>query len=186
MRLTCTGSRWCVGWTAKTQAAQQRTTGSSILKKILAGAAIATLAGLTACSVATPAPGITTSTAAPTGSAPAPAKASPSNAASKSAAPQAGGVKAACETFNFLYARYKAIQNDSNAYEDIYLAAQDAKDTVSGNLVGLFASLSVLALDHSSAVGTGGQPAQGSKDAVRDAVFANANECTAAGVTLRL
>jgi hypothetical protein len=95
-------------------------------------------------------------------------------------------VKVACETFNSLYAGYKVIQNDSNAYEDIYLAAQDAKDTVSGNLVGLFASLSVLALDHSSAVDAGGQPGQESKDAVRDAVFANANECTAAGVTLRL
>jgi hypothetical protein len=156
------------------------------LKKILAGAAVACLAGLTACSVATPAPEDPTSTAAPTASAPATTKASPSNAATKSAAPLAGGVKVACETFNSLYADYKAIQNDSNAYEDIYLAAQDAKGTVSGNLVGLFASLSVLALDQSSAVDTGGQPAQSSKDVVRDAVFANANECTAAGVTLRL
>ena len=160
--------------------------GSTTLKKILAGAAVACLAGLTGCSVATPAPERTTATAAPTASAPATTKASPSNAASKSAGPQAGGVKVACETFNSLYAGYKAIQNDSNAYEDIYLAAQDAKDTVSGNLVGLFASLSVLALDHSSAVDAGGQPGQESKDAVRDAVFANANECTAAGVTLRL
>jgi hypothetical protein len=155
------------------------------LKKILAAAAMASLAGLTACSVATPAPENTTSTGAPTASAPAPSQSSPSRSAGTSA-PQAGGVKAACETFNSLYANYKAIQNDSNAYEDIYLAAQDAKGTVSGNLVGLFASLSVLALDHSSAVDTGGQPDQKSKDAVRDAVFANAGECTAAGVTLRL
>ncbi len=53
--------------------------------------------------------------------------------------------------------------------------------------MGLFASLKVLAIDHSMAVDNGGgQPEQESKDAVRDAVFANAGECTAAGVTLRL
>ncbi|MDP9887167.1 hypothetical protein [Pseudarthrobacter enclensis] len=37
---------------------------------------------------------------------------------------------------------------------------------------------------HSMAMG--GKPAQASQDAVRDAVFANAGACTAAGVTLRL
>lgn len=95
-------------------------------------------------------------------------------------------MKEACEKFNSLYAEYKAIQNDSNAYEDVYLAADDAQDTVTGNLVGLFASLKVLAIDHSSAVNKGAQPEQESKDLVRDAVFANAGECTAAGVTLRL
>ncbi|WP_426987247.1 hypothetical protein [Pseudarthrobacter sp. Y6] len=156
------------------------------MKKIVAAAAIASLAGLTACSVATPAPDSTTSTAAPTASTTAPSTASPSRSSSPSAAPQAGGVKVACETFNSLYADYKAIQNDSNAYEDIYFAADDAQDTVTGNLVGLFASLKVLAIDHSSAVNKGGAPEQESKDAVRDAVFANAGECTAEGVTLRL
>jgi hypothetical protein len=155
------------------------------LKKILAAAAMASLAGLTACSVATPAPDSTTSTS-PTTSSPAPSQATPSRSSSPSAAPQAGGVKGACETFNSLYADYKAIQDDSNAYEDIYLAADDAQDTVTGNLVGLFASLKVLAIDHSSAVNKGAGPEQESKDAVRDAVFANAGECTAAGVTLRL
>jgi hypothetical protein len=156
------------------------------LKKILAAAAMASLAGLTACSVATPAPDSSSSTAAPTASISAPSTASPSRSSSPSAAPQAGGVKGACETFNSLYAEYAAIRDDSNAYEDIYFAAQDAKDTVSGNLVGLFTSLSVLALDHSSAVNKGAAPEQESKDAVRDAVFANASECTAAGVTLHL
>lgn len=155
------------------------------MKKILAAAAMASLAGLTACSVATPAPDSTTS-AAPVASTPAPSTASPSRSSSPSAAPQAGGVKVACETFNSLYADYKAIQNDSNAYEEIYFAADDAQDTVTGNLVGLFASLKVIAIDHSSAVNKGGAPEQESKDAVRDAVFANAGECTAAGVTLRL
>lgn len=154
------------------------------MKKILVAAAMASLAGLTACSVATPAPDSTTSTAAPTASAPAPSKASPSR--SSDAAPQSGGVKAACETFNSLYAEYKAIQNDANAYEDIYLAAQDAKDAATGNQKGLFTSLSVLSLDHSSAVESGGEVEQASKDMIRDAVFANAQECTAEGVTLRL
>ncbi|QNE15418.1 hypothetical protein [Pseudarthrobacter sp. NBSH8] len=156
------------------------------MKKIVAAAAIASLAGLTACSVATPAPASSSSTATPTASTSAPSTASPSRSSSPSAGPQAGGAKGACETFNSLYAEYRTIRDDSNAYEDIYFAAQDAKETVSGNLVGLFTSLSVLALDHSSAVKKGAAPEQESKDAVRDAVFANAGECTAAGVTLHL
>jgi hypothetical protein len=182
----CVWSQRCVGWTAKTKAQSNAKTGSTILKKILAAAAMASLAGLTACSVATPAPDSTSSTAAPTASSSAPSTASPSRTSSPSAAPQAGGVKVACETFNSLYADYKAVQNDSNAYEDIYLAADDAQGTVTGNMVGLFASLKALAIEHSSAVDKGGAPEQESKDAVRDAVFANAGECTAAGVTLRL
>ncbi|QHK19956.1 hypothetical protein GU243_09655 [Pseudarthrobacter psychrotolerans] len=155
------------------------------MKRILAAAAMASLAGLTACSVATPAPDSTTSTAAPAVSAPAPSTASPSRS-SDASTPQSGGVKEACETFNSLYADYKAIKDDSNAYEDIYLAAQDAKDAASGNLMGLFTSLSVLALDHSTAAKSGGEPEQASKDGVRDAVFANAQACTAEDVTLRL
>jgi hypothetical protein len=155
------------------------------LKKILAAAAMASLAGLTACSVATPAPDSSSSTATSTASKSAPSTASPSRSSDVSA-PQAGGVKAACEQFNTLYAKYKAIQSDANAYEDIYFAAQDAKDAASGNQVGLFTSLSVLSLDRSSAVESGGEVDQSSKDMVRDAVFANANECTAEGVTLRL
>jgi hypothetical protein len=151
------------------------------MKKILAAVAFAGLAGLTACA---PAGGSGTETSAPTtetSSAPAP---SPSSSKSASGA---SGAKEACEKFNSLYAEYKALDGtDKNAYEDIYFAAQDAKDTVSGNLRGLFTAVSVIALDRSSAVDSGGQPEQASKDAVRDAVFANANECTAAGVTLRL
>lgn len=161
-------------------------TGSSILKKILAAAAMASLAGLTACSVATPAPDSTTSTAAPAASAPASSQASPSRSSDASAAPRAGGAKAACETFNSLYVDLRAAANDANAFEDVYLAAQDAKDTVSGNLVGLFTSIGVLALDHATEVETGKPVDQASKDAIRDAVFANAEDCTAEGVTLRL
>ncbi len=156
------------------------------MKKIFAVVAFAGLAGLTACA---PAGGTGTETSAAkteTSSAPAPSPSASASASKSASAAGTSGVKEACETFNSLFAEYKAVQNDSNAYEDIYLAAQDAQDTVTGNLIGLFASLKVLAIDHSSAVDTGGQPEQASKDAVRDAVFANANECTAAGVTLKL
>ncbi|WP_104172024.1 hypothetical protein [Arthrobacter sp. Y81] len=159
------------------------------MKKILAVVAFAGMAGLTACAATGPDSGSGTETSAPkteTSSAPAPSPSASKPASKSASAAGTSGVKEACETFNSLYADYKAIQNDSNAYEDIYLAADDAQDTVTGNLVGLFASLKVLAIDHSSAVDTGGKPEQESKDAVRDAVFANAGECTAAGVTLRL
>ena len=183
MPTTCTTADASVGWTAALKHGGQPVrcgtrlsyTGSSIVKKILAAAAFAGLAGLTACSVATPAPDATTAM-----SSPAPSR------SSDAPAPQAGGVKAACEQFNALYADYKAIQGDANAYEDIYFAAQDAKDAVSGNQKGLFTALSVLSLDRSSAVESGGEVAQSSKDLVRDAVFANSQECTAEGVTLRL
>jgi hypothetical protein len=151
------------------------------VKKILAAAAFASLAGLTACSVSTPAPvspPSETSSSAPSQPAPSRSTGAP--------APQAGGVKAACEQFNKLYADYKAIQADSNAYEDIYLAAEDAKDAASGNQVGLFTSLGILALDKSMEVEGSGEVTQSSKDMIRDAVFANAQECTAEGVTLRL
>lgn len=155
------------------------------MKKILAVVALAGLAGLTACAATGPDSGSGTETSAPktkSSSAPAP---SPSSSKSASAAGMSG-VKEACETFNSLFADYKAIRNDSNAYEDIYLAAQDAEDTVTGNLVGLFASLKFLAISHSLAVDTGGELEQEPKDAIRDAVFANAGTCTAEGVTLRL
>ncbi|MET4589154.1 hypothetical protein [Arthrobacter sp. 754] len=161
------------------------------MKKILAAAAVASLAGLTACSFSTPAPENPTTAAASATSSPATSQASPSRSSTArsstaSAAPQAGGVKAACELFNSLYVQYRAAANDSDAYEDVYRAARDAKDAYSGNLKGLFASLGALAIDHSSAVDTGGQPEQASKDAVRDAVFANAGACTAEGITLTL
>lgn len=152
------------------------------MKRILAAAAIAAVVGLTAC---TPGPAPVTPSATTSESA-ATAQTSPSDASS-SAAAAAGDVKEACESFNTLYAEYKALPGtDPNAYEDIYLKAQDAKDTVSGDLMGLFTSLSALAMDHSSVAAKNGQPGQASKDAVRDAVFANAGTCTAEGVTLRL
>ena len=153
----------------------------SNVKKILAALAIATVAGLTACA-STPKEPIGPSSI-PTETAVTP-QASPSES---SPTTTTDSLKEACETFNALYAEYKALPGtDPNAYEDIYLKSQDAKDTVSGDLTGLFASLSVLAIDHSAAAKNGGQPEQGSKDAIWDAVFANAGTCTAEGVTLRL
>jgi hypothetical protein len=97
------------------------------------------------------------------------------------------GAKGTCELFNKLVAEYKAVPaDDPDGFEDIYLRAQDVTDATAGDLQGLFASLSLLAIDRSAAAESGGVPAQESQDAVRDAVFANAGTCTAEGVTLRL
>jgi hypothetical protein len=153
------------------------------MKKILAAAAFASLAGLTACSISTPAPASPTPSESSTGITESP-KAAPSKS---SAAAAGGGAKAACELFNSLFAEYSAVPNgDANAYEAVYSASEDAKDTVSGDLRGLFAALSLIAIDHSRVAKSGGEPEQESKDAIRDAVFANAGTCTAEGVTLRL
>ncbi|SLK01247.1 hypothetical protein [Arthrobacter sp. P2b] len=156
------------------------------MKRILAAAAVASLAGLAACSTAAPAPGGSTSSSAP-GTTTSAAPQVPSSGTSDAAAgAQASGAKAACELFKSLYADLQAAGNDANAFEDVYRDAADAEDTVSGNLSGLFASIGVLALDYSSEVETGEPVDQASKDLVRDAVFANSGTCTAAGVTLRL
>jgi hypothetical protein len=153
------------------------------MKKILAAAAFASLAGLTACSISTPAP----VTPTPSGTSTLTAESAQASPSESSMADAHGGAKAACELFNTLYASYKAVQNnDPNAFEDIYLESEKAKGTISGNLRNLFASLSLLAIDHSAAAERNGGPEQESKDAVRDAVFANAGTCTAEGVTLRL
>jgi hypothetical protein len=163
------------------------------MKRFLAMVPAAALAALTACSVSAPVPkapsaapvqpepGATRATGSASGSAGTP----PSSVATSSATSSAGGTKAACELFNSLFADYAAVPaGDPEGYEDIYLRAEDAKDTVSGDLRGLFAALGLLAIDRSGAVGR--EPAQESKDAVRDAVFANAGTCTSAGVTLAL
>jgi len=153
------------------------------MKKILAGLALAGLAGLTAC---TPAAGPTTETSAPPTEPSGASAASPSSSKSASAAGTAG-VKESCEAFNALIARYGAAKStDANAFEDIYLKSEEAKDAAPAEVSGLFAALSLLAIDHSSVAETNGQPEQASKDAVRDAVFASAGACTAEGVTLKL
>ena len=154
-----------------------------------ATAATALLAGgmMAGCSVSTPAPAESVqSTASPEQTRDA-AGSGPLATDGTSQGARAGGTREACELFNRLVADYSAVApTDSKGYEDVYLKAQDAKDTVSGDLQGLFASLSLLAIDHSSAAEAGAKPAQESQDAVRDAVFANSAACTAAGVTLRL
>ncbi len=96
------------------------------MKKILAVVAFAGLAGLTACAATGPGSGSGTETSAPkteTSSAPAPSPSSSKTYTKSASGAGTSGAKEACETFNSLYAEYKAIQKDSNAYEDIYLAA---------------------------------------------------------------
>lgn len=147
-------------------------------------AAMTALAGgaLSGCSVSTPAPAEPAQATVPATAGPATAQARETESPGPAA-----GTRQACELFNKLVADYAAVPpTDSKGYEDVYLQAQDAKDTVSGDLQGLFASLGLLAIDHSSAAETGGKPAEESQDAVRDAVFANSAACTAEGVTLRL
>ena len=160
---------------------------SSSVKKLVTTAAAAALAALTACSVSVPDQEATS--AAPPQPEPSPTRTSAAAggiAGTPSSFP-ANGTRAACELFNSLFESYAAVPSgDSEGYEDIYLRAEEAKDTASGDLRGLFASLSLLAIDHSGTAGSGGEPAQESQDAVRDAVFANAGTCTEAGVTLRL
>lgn len=156
------------------------------MKRLLATAAAAGLAALTACSVSVPE---RDASAPPSQPEPGPARTSAAvggSTGTPSSSP-AHGTKAACELFNSLFERYAAVpSDDSEGYEDVYLQAEEAKDTVSGDLRGLFASLSLLAIDRSGSAGTGSGAAQESQDAVRDAVFANAGTCTDAGVTLRL
>ncbi|MGF9649999.1 hypothetical protein AAIH32_18750 [Pseudarthrobacter oxydans] len=170
------------------------------MKKILTMAAAIAFASLTACSVSTPDPNAASTAPAAdepsranspraTGSAGSATDAPPSSAAGEAASGGAAamGARGTCELFNELVAEYKAVPTDDpDGFEDIYLRAEDAKDATAGDLRGLFASLSLLAIDHSAAVESGGVPAQESRDAVRDAVFANAGTCTAEGVTLRL
>ena len=159
------------------------------MKRFLAMVPAAALAALTACSVSAPVPGAPS--AAPVQPEPSATRATGSATDNAGTPPwsvatsSAGGTKAACELFNSLFADYAAVPaGDPEGYEDIYLRAEDAKDTVSGGLRGLFAALGLLAIDRSGAAGR--EPAQESKDALRDAVFANAGTCTSAGVTLAL
>ncbi|WP_286180164.1 hypothetical protein [Arthrobacter sp. ISL-95] len=86
-----------------------------------------------------------------------------------------------------MFAEYAANKGtDANAYEDVYLKADELGDQVTGDLKGLFASLSVLALEHATATETGGSPSQEARDAVSDQFKVSAPTCTAEGVTLRL
>ena len=91
-------------------------------------------------------------------------------------------MKESCELFNSIVADLRAVKpEDSDGYDDIYFRAQEAKDAASGNQKGLFAAVSLLALDRS----LGERPSKQSEDAMRDALFGNAGECTAEDVTLK-
>jgi hypothetical protein len=155
------------------------------MKTLLATSALAFAACLTACSPgAGPAPG----TAPP----------SPSEGASTSAEPgtavaggtegtpssaSASSVKESCELFNSLYAEYAAMgKDDADGFDEIYLRSDDAKEAAPEEVSGLFAALSLLALDRS----LGDVPSQESRDALRDAFLASSGPCTAEGVTLRI
>src|SRR5688500_6973936 len=89
----CTTAAACVGWaaegTASRNALRTQTTGSSIVKKILAAAAAASLAGLAACSTAAPAPGGSTSPSAPGTSTSAATQVPPSDASEAAAGAEA-------------------------------------------------------------------------------------------------
>ncbi|UVJ39216.1 hypothetical protein [Arthrobacter sp. CJ23] len=146
------------------------------MRKLIAALAMAGLAGLTACAPASEAP-------APASTAPASGNsvAKPSKSASAGASTGALGVKESCERFNSLVVDLRAVKaEDSDGYDDIYFRAQEAKDAATGDIKGLFAAVSMLALDRS----LGETPSKQSQDAIRDAVFANAGECTAEDVTL--
>lgn len=163
-------------------------TATTFSRKLLLGVAAMGIAALTACSVSQPAPAET-----PAGSdAPVSAESPAATEAETDAAietPEAGAISAkeACTEFNTLFAEYAANKGtDANAYEDVYLKADELGDEVSGDLKGLFASLGVLALEHATATENGGSPSEESRDAVSDAVLANISTCSAEGVTLRL
>ncbi|MGN7147723.1 hypothetical protein ACTHQ6_01860 [Arthrobacter sp. SAFR-179] len=162
------------------------------MKKAFTAGVIAATAALTGgvlagCSVSTPAPAESVKTTASPASTPDAAASPAAGGGTASQGAKAAGTREACELFNKLVVDYAAVSpTDSKGYEDVYLKAQDAKDRVTGDLQGLFASLGLLAIDHSAAAESGGKPARESQDAVRDAVFANSAACTAEGVTLRL
>jgi hypothetical protein len=169
------------------------------LKKTTIGAAavaaVITIAGLTACTVSEPAPVSTTSAPTPVNAAtgspePTGAPSFRPNATEAEISERAAGaadVKGACKLFNTLYSDYKAVPvNDVNAYEDIYFVSEEAKKTAPKAVYGLFAALSLIAIDHSGSAGPGEGPEQASKDTLRDQVFAAAPVCTAVDVTLVL
>jgi len=161
--------------------------GLGSMKNLLATIAIAGAACLTACS--------------PGGAGPAPSSAPPSassnaevsNSADASgpsggtegtpSSATAGSVKESCELFNSLYAEYAATgKDDADGFDDIYLRSDDAKESAPEEVAGLFAALSLLALDRS----LGEAPSQESKDAIQDAFLASSGPCTAEGVTLKI
>lgn len=90
---------------------------------------------------------------------------------------------ASCEEFNTLMSDVRGTDSaDSDAFDDIYLRSEKAKKTAPDETFGLFAAVSLLALEK----GSGDEVEQETADALRDATFAAAGPCTAEGVTLTL
>ncbi|WP_120522513.1 hypothetical protein [Arthrobacter celericrescens] len=149
------------------------------MKRLLAMIALVGAACLTACTPggASPAPGSAPASPSDSIETPGSTEGTPSSSAG------AGDVKDACELFNSLYAEFAATaKDDADAFDDIYLRADEAQTTAPEEVSGLFYALSLLALDRS----LGDAPSQESKDAIQDAFLASSVPCTAEGVTLKI
>ena len=89
-------------------------------------------------------------------------------------------IASSCEEFNTLMSDIRVVESaDSEAFEDIYFRAQEARDAAPIETYDLFTAVSLLALDASL-----GEESQETADALRDAVFASSGPCTDEGVTL--
>ena len=163
-------------------------TGSSIVKKILAAAAVAALAGLDRLLGFHSCPGGPLS-ADPAGARRGPAL-RPAGARRGAARPPSSspGRRGQGSVRALQLPLRRATRRSRGDAEGVrgHLPGRPRtpRTLLPGTSEGLFASLSLLAIDHSAAAESGGEPEQASKDAVRDAVFANAGTCTAEGVTL--
>ncbi|MBF0721656.1 hypothetical protein [Sanguibacter inulinus] len=89
-------------------------------------------------------------------------------------------IKTSCESFNTIVSDLRAVEpGDTDAYDDIYLRAEDEKDTAPTETYGLFAVLSLLALE----AGSGGTEDE-TMSTMMDAITYSAGACTAEDVTL--
>jgi len=89
-------------------------------------------------------------------------------------------IKTSCESFNTIVSDLRAVEpGDIDAYDDIYLRAEDEKDTAPTETYGLFAVLSLLALE----AGSGGTEDE-TMSTMMDAITYSAGACTAEDVTL--
>lgn len=89
-------------------------------------------------------------------------------------------IKASCESFNTMVSDLRTVEpGDTDGYGDIYLRAEDEKDTAPTETYGLFAVLSLLALE----AGSGGTEDE-TMSTMMDAISYSAGACTAEDVTL--
>lgn len=93
------------------------------------------------------------------------------------------GVTESCELFNTTYAELRTIAaDDADAYDDVYLAVEEALPTVAPETSALFSALSATALEASLGEGVSAE----TEDALGTAFLAASGDCTAAGVTLKM